>query len=116
LHSISIYCRALFAKKKITNLLDEAPVSFNIKGPIYEKSPSSSEGFPQAGYIELSELSENQNQMTFDELVQSEYCHKIYKVSYYYKNGSPVFLGNDGVEKDPMPFYEDDRYLSKNKA
>jgi hypothetical protein len=108
--------RVLFTKKTIINLIDEDPVSFNIKGPIYEKSPSLSEGFPQAGYIELPK---NQNELSREELLQllqSEYCHKIYTVSYYYKNGSPVFLGNDGVEKDPMPFYEDERYLSKSKA
>jgi hypothetical protein len=40
--------------------------------------------------------------------------HKLHAVTYYYKNGRPVFdefpISNSSYARDPMPFYESNKY------
>jgi hypothetical protein len=113
----------LFAKYNISNLFGEELVPYKIKGPVLdnknfnEKKHISLEieghvievnHFKENKYISLGGgimLSRNPN-----EPYSTGGPRKLYRVSYYYENGSPVFVNGlceRDDEKDPMPFYED---------
>jgi hypothetical protein len=98
----------LFAKYNISNLFGEELVPYKIKGPILENKYSK-----QKNHILLGGgfmLFRNPNELGFTEPYSTDGPHKLYRVSYYYENGSPVFVNGlceSDDEKDPVPFYED---------
>jgi hypothetical protein len=112
----------LFAKYNISNLFGEELVPYKIKGPVLDNKNFNEkkhisleiEGhvevkyFKEYKYISLEggiRLFRNPN-----EPYSTDGPRKLYRVSYYYENGSPVFVNGlceSDDEKDPMPFYED---------
>jgi hypothetical protein len=98
--------KQLFAKYNISDLLDEEPVPYKIKGPIPEnKCLIEKDTFLIEGGIVLFG---NPNGPRSTEPSYTNDPHKLYSVCYFYENGDPVFVnGLNQYEEDPMPFYED---------
>lgn len=97
----------LFAKYNISNLFGEEIVPYKIKGPVVENKYFKEKNLILEGGIMLFR---NPNELGFTELSSTDGPHKLYRVSYYYENGLPVFVNDlceSDDEKDPMPFYED---------
>ncbi len=99
----------LFEKRNISKSLDQRDF---FKGIGYENEDDNNPSFSIVeGIIPREEK-------TIDEmfLTGESRKHKLHAVTYYYKNGRPVFdefpTSNSSYAKDPMPFYESNK--SKN--
>jgi hypothetical protein len=85
------------ARKGLSNLIDEDP--YSLKGV----KTSENKNGRLSCVIRIGQIPDDINE------IHIEREHKLYKASYYYENGRPVFVeDDDGWEKDPAPFYEDD--------
>jgi hypothetical protein len=113
----------LFAKYNISNLFGEELVPYNIKGPILENKYFKEKNLislEMEGPVVEVKYSKQKNHILLEggirlfrnpnEPYSTDGPRKLYRVSYYYENGSPVFVNGlceSDDEKDPVPFYED---------
>lgn len=100
----------LFEKKNISKSLDQRDF---FKGIGYENEDDSNpSSFVVEGMVSRNEKTINEMFLTGDARK-----HRLHAITYYYKNGRPVFdefpqsnSSLDTYAKDPMPFYESDKY------
>lgn len=118
----------LFAKYNISNLFGEELVPYKIKGSVLENKNFKEKNlislemegpvlevkyFKEKNHISLEGgimLFRNPNELGFTEPYSTDGPRRLYRVSYYYENGLPVFVNGlceSDDEKDSLPFYED---------